>query len=217
MTYQRPALQNDPLVIGLVGGIASGKSTVASIFQSLGCYVIDFDAEVAQALDQPDVSRTLAQWWGPSIIRPDGSVDRAEVARIVFDDDAQRRRLESLIHPIVWRTRQQAIDEGITSCGQDVPAVVLDAPVLFEAGLNRECDSVIFIDSPDELRQARAQSTRNWETGELTRRERWQIPLAEKRDNSSHIIHNDTDLASLEAQVRKVFAMMCSADQADEV
>lgn len=176
-----------PLVIGLAGGIGAGKSAVASAFARAGCAVIDSDAEAKAALDRPEVQRELVGWWGPSIVHPDGRTDRAAVARVVFDRPDERRRLESLIHPLIRRTRPQAQDEARRA---GAPAIIYDAPLLFEAGLDRLCDAVVFVECPRDERLRRLQRSRGWDAQEVARREAAQLPPDEKRRRSTHVIDN---------------------------
>ncbi len=191
-----------PLVIGLCGGVGSGKSAVAAGLKESGCLVYDFDAAVRDKLGHdPDVARTLASWWGPEVLI-DGEVaqgvDRSAVGRIVFSDDAQRQRLEALLHPLVWRTRAEAVvDAKVAGCW----GVVFDAPLLFESGLDRECDVVVFVEAPESARRDRVQSTRGWDAAELSRRESAQWALERKRGLSQFVIVNDGDRQMLDSRV----------------
>jgi len=194
-------------VVGLAGGIASGKSSVAAAFARLGWHVIDFDALVREKLNDPKVRDTLVSWWGASIKRPDGSTDRRQIADIVFKDDQQRERLERLIHPLVWRTMAQARSEA-TAVG--APGAVMDAPLLFESGLDRECDAVVFVDAPFEVRASRAATSRKWSREELIRRESAQIPIEEKARRSRFTVDNQGDPAGLLDRVASICATLLS-------
>jgi dephospho-CoA kinase len=186
------------LVVGLVGGVASGKSAVASVLEREGFVVLDADKDAKAALDREDVRAQLVSWWGEGILSA-GRVDRARVADIVFKDAGQRRKLEELVHPIVRADRARAI-EAATKAGR--AGVVIDAPLLFEAGSEKECDRVLFVDAPLEQRVARATQTRGWTREELERREAAQLPLEQKRARSSDVVVNDSDFATLERRVR---------------
>lgn len=194
-----------PVVIGLAGGIGSGKSQVARMLADLGCVVIDSDAAARAALEHDDVRDTLRQWWGDRVFDPSGRVDRGAVASIVFSDPEERRRLEALIHPLVKASRSEVIARA-QAVG--VPAVVIDAPLLFEAGVNRECDAVIFVEAPEPLRLERVRAARGWDDTELRRRESAQIPISRKREMSDHVINNTGDLASLREQVKAVLGQV---------
>lgn len=189
-------------VIGLAGGIGAGKSEVARLFAELGCIVVDSDREARAALDRPEVRDELVRWWGAGVLREDGSVDRRAVANIVFADPAQRERLEALVHPLVRAVRDE-VRRRAAAAG--APAVVIDAPLLFEAGIDAECDAVVFVDAPREVRLRRVAEARSWDEAELDRRERSQWPLERKRERSDFVIANDADAAALRARVGEVF------------
>ena len=188
-------------VIGIAGGIGSGKSAVASAFAALGALVVDSDVQARAALEQPQVKAQLIEWWGTGVLRADGSVDRGAIADIVFKDEAERRRLEGLIHPMVRSQREVLIREAAATGAR---LAVIDAPLLFEAGVDRECDAVVFVDAPREMRLQRV-AERGWSEAEFSRREASQMPLEEKRRRSRYTISNAGGLEDLEEQVRRVF------------
>ncbi|MCB9838039.1 MAG: dephospho-CoA kinase [Phycisphaeraceae bacterium] len=189
-------------VIGLAGGVGSGKSTVAQILERLGCQVLDADAQVRALLETPAIRDQLVGWWGERILNAHGGLDRAAVASIVFDDESQRQRLERLLHPIVIGEQLEAIR---TADPANVSAVVLDVPLLFEAGMDRHCDAVLFVETPEADRLARVSASRGWDKAELARRQANQQPLAEKKAKSDFVIINSGDRADLEGQVRDAF------------
>ncbi len=190
-----------PLVIGLVGGIGSGKSEVARVLADEGCVVIDSDAEARRLIQSTSVRDTLVSWWGDEILAEDGTVDRKKVAQIVFSDPEERKRLEGLLHPLIHEARQRKIRENA-----DAPAIVIDAPLLYEAGVDRECDAVIFVDAPREVRLARVREHRGWDEDELARREASQMTIEEKRRRADVVIRNDASLEELRRRVRRVFS-----------
>lgn len=189
-----------PIVIGLAGGIGAGKSAAAGALASLGCLVLDADREAKAALRRPDVRDALVGWWGASVLDAAGAIDPPAVARIVFADEAQRKRLEALVHPIVVRAHDESIADAARRA---VGCVVIDAPLLFEAGLDTRCDAVIFIDAPPEERRRRA-ATRGWGPGELDLRENSQMPLEIKRRRADYVVVNDAGQGELLARLRDV-------------
>ncbi|MGE3110032.1 MAG: dephospho-CoA kinase [Phycisphaerales bacterium] len=211
---RQPSRRRIP-VIGLVGGIGSGKSEVARVLESLGCVVLDSDAQAKAMLDRDDVRRELVSWWGPDILsKPAGSdpgaaraIDRAAVARIIFSDPAQRTRLERLIHPLLHQQRRARI-ESLELAAPAPPAIVIDAPLLIEAGVDRECDVLVFVDAPRAQRVRRVRETRGWDEAELARREAAQMPLDTKRARCQHHVRNDGSLESLRAQVAGMLTRM---------
>jgi dephospho-CoA kinase len=190
-------------VIGLSGGIGAGKSAVARAFERLGCFVIDSDARAKAALDRADVRETLVQWWGDAVLASDGRIDRSRIAAIIFADPEQRRKLEQLVHPIVREDRAAMIRQALAAGAR---AVIVDAPLLFEAGVDAECDTVVFVDTPREQRLERLRQTRNWDEAELARREASQLPVDEKRRRSKHVVENSGKLGGIDSQVARILA-----------
>lgn len=192
-----PVVQARPMVIGLAGGIGAGKSAVAKVFAEGGALVIDSDKEAKDALDRPEVRGELIRWWGDRVLDATGRIDRKKVGEIVFSDPSQRERLERLVHPLVRATRNEMIAR---TDPRTTPAVIVDAPLLFEAGLDKECDAVVFVDTPRESRLKRVQATRGWDEAELTRREKAQLPLEAKRSRADVVIANDGTLDVLRSR-----------------
>lgn len=194
----------DPVpVIGLVGGVGSGKSAAARAFEKQGCLVSDSDAAVREVLKRPEVIEQLVSWWGRGILTEDGSVDRKKVADVVFKEDYERRRLESLVHPLVRASRESLIERARAA---GASGVVVDAPLLFEAGVDAECDAVVFVETPRSVRVSRVRETRGWDEGELDRRENAQMGLEEKRRRSDHVLVNHGTLDELESRAAKLLA-----------
>ena len=191
-------------IIGIAGGIGSGKSFVARIFGEMGCLVLDADEQVKQAYKTPQVKQTLRKWWGNLIFGPDGEIDRAAVARKVFTRPDELRRLEQLLHPLIRQVRQQVMKARAHD--PQVLAFVLDAPLLFEAELNKECDAVVFVEAPVELRVQRVGQARGWQAAELESREKLQMPLDNKRRMSDHVVDNAASADQVRAQVREVLS-----------
>lgn len=185
-----------PIVLGLVGGIGAGKSAVARELESRGALVMDSDTRAKAVLETPEARETLVGWWGPEIVQG-GKIDRKRVADIIFADASQRRRLESFVHPKLHQGRRLDIE---AASARGVGIIVIDAPLLLEAGVDKECDAVVFVDAPREQRLERVRS-RGWDDAELTRREAAQMPVSEKRARSTYVIENTGDLALLGARV----------------
>jgi len=193
-------------VIGIIGGIGAGKSTLARLFEQEGCRVIDSDTLAHDVLREETIKNSLRAWLGPTIFAADGSVDRKTLGRRVFADEATRQKLNALIHPRVAERR----DLLMKDYGSDpkVRAVIWDSPLLVETGLHRECDAVVFVDTPRELRELRVQKTRGWSKDELAAREKSQFPLDKKAEIADYYIDNSGDeVASLD-QVRRVLSQL---------
>ena len=197
-----------PPVIGLTGGIGAGKSAVAEMLERLGAVVSDSDRDTAEILRSPDVVEIIRGWWGDGVVDDHGKIVRTEVARRVFSDPAERLRLEGLIHPRVHDLRRRRFEEAADS----VRMFVIDAPLLFEAGLEMECDAVWFVDASEDLRRNRVEVHRNWDGDELARRESNQLSIEEKRRRSDVVLENDGSLDELRARVEAAFSAACGDD-----
>ena len=187
-------------VIGIAGGIGSGKSTVAGMLADLGCHVVNSDELARRVLRLRDVVDELLAWWGPEILDESGQVDRKRVADIVFRNAAEREKLERLTHPRIEALRRAMFNAAPT----DAPALVIDAPLLFEAGVDSECDAIIFVESSETDRAARVQESRGWNEDELKQREQTQWSLDEKRSRADHVVWNTADLSMLRQDVKWV-------------
>ena len=191
-------------VIGIAGGVGSGKSFVARLFGELGCGVIDSDAQVRAAYLDPSIRQAIRSWWGGDAFLASGEINRQFVARKVFADETERRRLEGLIHPWVAEARRREMSAAAGD--PQVVAYVWDTPLLFEAGLASECDAVVFVDAPAEVRLKRVRETRGWDEAELRRRENLQWPLDKKRRISDYVLTNTADADDPRGQVREVLS-----------
>ncbi|HEV7302153.1 MAG TPA: dephospho-CoA kinase [Tepidisphaeraceae bacterium] len=198
---------NGKPIIGVAGGIGSGKSFVARLFGEMGCVVIHSDDLVHQAYADPQVRQTVRQWWGEGVILPDGKVDRRAIGRIVFADPAQRERLEGLLHPIVDRIRQAQM----TAASAGTLAFVWDSPLLFETGLNKRCDAVVFVEADPAVRLVRV-AGRGWDANELARREKNQWPLDKKRALADYALDNTADAAQTRDHVSRLLSRILSTN-----
>jgi len=201
-----------PPVIGLAGGIGAGKSAVANILADLGCLVVNSDDLARQALDDPSIKKQIIAKWGDEILDEHNRIDRKQLAKRVFNDPAQREQLEAIIHPWVEARRR----ERFARADDNTPALVIDAPLVFEANLDRKCDTVIFVDAPREMRLARLAEHRGWDESELTRREAAQMPLDEKRRRSDHVVTNTGDLGELRDEIRRILKQITDTPRRHE-
>jgi dephospho-CoA kinase len=189
-----------------VGGIGAGKTTVASILQSLGAAVIDSDVLAHEELNDPEVRRTLCSWWGQRVCPAGDRVDRSAVAAIVFENRGELDRLEKLLYPRLHQKREELV--AAYDADPAARAVVMDAPKLYEAGLGNYCDAVIFVEADKRVRAERVQGSRGWSEEELTRRESAQNSLDGKRAIADYIVTNRSNLESLRTEVERVFSLV---------
>ena len=200
-------------VIGIAGGVACGKSLVAEQLRHRGALILDADRAGHEVLADEEVRRLLRQRWGEEVFDDLGVVDRAAVARIVFGPPPQGPRertfLEQITHPRIGaRLREQAGEAR----RQGASVVVLDAPLLFEAGWHTLCDHILFVDAPREVRLQRAQR-RGWTDEQFRARETAQVSVEEKRRRSDHVIDNAGSVSELARQVERWWRTLSSAGE----
>jgi dephospho-CoA kinase len=184
------------LRVGLTGGIGSGKSEVARILAGLGAYVVDSDV-LAREVVAPGTPGLLAvaEAFGPSVLAPDGSLDRAALAAVVFADEEARARLNAIVHPLVGAAaaeRYAAAPEGAV--------VVHDVPLLVETGMAPLFDVVVVVDAPDEVRVARL-VRRGLTEADARARIAAQATREERNAAAHHVVANDGTLDELRERV----------------
>lgn len=187
--------------VGLTGGIASGKSTVAAILTDLGAVVIDADriAREVVAAGTPGLARVVATF-GPEVLTPVGELDRPRVGALVFADPAKRRLLEQIIHPLV-RARGQELE-------QEAPAgalVVHDIPLLAETGQAAGFDAVIVVDAPEELQVERMMRHRGVSEADARARIAAQASREQRLSVATYVIENTGTYEDLRERVTEVF------------
>jgi dephospho-CoA kinase len=191
-------------LIGIVGGIASGKSSVAAEFEKLGCALIDADAIAHALIEEPSVRDAVVRRFGPGILGASGEIDRRKLARKVFAHPDDLAALTGMIHPQVL----QRVGELIAQYERDeaVPAIVLDMPLLIEVGWADRCDRIIFVDSRFEERANRARGKGLLTEGEIKIRENFQISLDSKLRLADNTIDNNSDFSTLVRQTQDIFS-----------
>ena len=192
-------------MIGVLGGIASGKSLVARLVAGERGLVIDADALAREELETEDLRELVRAELGAGLLGADGRIDRPALARLVFSDAAAKRKLEGWIHPRVRGKIRARLAEA-RATGRS--PVVLDVPLLLENdrehGLAAACDFLVFVAADATLRDRRAVRGRGWQPGEVARREATQIPLAEKQARAKYVLHNDSGTEELTAAVAEL-------------
>jgi dephospho-CoA kinase len=198
------------LRVALTGNIASGKSTVASVWRSEGATVIEAD-ELARRVVAPGTPalERIVERWGPGIVLPSGELDRAALRDVVFRDPEERKQLEQIIHPEVNRLRQR---EETRAEADGAPLVVADIPLLFEVGLDKEFDLIVLVDSPEGVREDRLIHGRGLSQGEARRMIEAQWPAERKRPHADYVIDNVGSVAELEARAREVWSRIVARE-----
>jgi len=195
--------------VGLTGGIASGKSTVSSMLRELGAVVIDADqlAREVVARGTPGL-RAVVEELGPSVLTEAGELDRPAVARMVFGDDGARKRLEGIVHPLVF--------EEIVRLEAEAPAgalVVHDIPLLAESGRGDTFDAVVVVDAPPELQVSRMVRDRGWTEEEARSRMGAQASREDRRAVATYVIENTGSLEELRREVEDVYKQLAPPPQ----
>lgn len=188
-------------VLGLVGGIGSGKSTVGRELAKQGGRVVEGDGLGHEALRQPEIRKLAVARWGEDILAPDGTIDRAKVAAIVFADAHERAALESMVFPHIERRLREELQAADRDSA--VKFIVLDAAIMLEKGWSGVCDLVAFVDVPEAERHRRL-AGRGWSAAEIQRRDQAQWSPAEKRRHAQVVIDNSGPPESLASQVAEL-------------
>lgn len=191
------------LLVGLTGGIASGKSLVSGVLRSLGCVIIDADILAREVVEpgEPALAE-IARHFGPGVLGPDGRLDRKALGAIVFAQPERRRQLEAITHPRIrerFTRRLLELEEG----GFD-GIVVFDAPVMIESGNYGGMDALVVVYADEETQLRRLMARDGIGREQARQRIRSQMPLAEKAKLADHVIDNCGDAAATEARVREV-------------
>ena len=196
-------------VIGIVGGVGSGKSTVAGQLARLGCLRIDADRIGHDMLGKPDVRAEIRSRWGAAVFDDHGRVSRPALADAVFSDAGELAALNAILHPRIRRVAEQRIAEARGRPA--VPAVVLDAALLLEAGWNDLCTHLVFVDCPAEQRLERVGQNRGWDEATWRRRESLQIFLDTKARMCDYTVENSSSVPHLVQQTRKLLTRIVAA------
>jgi len=189
-------------LVGLTGGIASGKSTVAKILERLGAAVINADALSREVVEPgKDAWKEIIDAFGAGVLQPDQSLDRQKLRTVIFNDSDGRKKLEAIIHPRVRALAEEKIREHAVA-GYSI--IVYEVPLLFEGNLHEWLRPVILVACDVDTQRARLQERDRLTQTEAQKHIDAQMSLTEKRRLADYVIENDGSLADLEQQVRAV-------------
>lgn len=191
-------------IIGIIGGIASGKSTVAAEFAKLGCAVVNADAIAHELLEEDRVRDQVCELFGQEVLQPSGQVDRGKLARIVFADGERLAALNQAIHPLVLERVEELIARHNSDA--DVKAIVLDVPLLVEVGWSNRCDRLIFVKCDRKRRDERLQQAGRMNGQDIDIRENFQISVDKKAELADNTIDNNSDFLTLVRQIQDIFS-----------
>ena len=191
-------------LVGLTGGIASGKSTLAAALRALGAPVIDADV-LAHAAVRPGTPalREIARQFGPGVLGPDGELDRKAMAALVFPDPAARARLEAIVHPAV-RAAVASETARLAAAGHGL--AFYDVPLLYERGLEREVDCVVVVHAPRDLQAQRLLARDGMTLAEAEARLDAQLPIDEKALRADVVVSNEGTVDALRSRAAPLLA-----------
>ncbi|NLW49260.1 MAG: dephospho-CoA kinase [Candidatus Brocadiaceae bacterium] len=195
-------------VIGLVGGLAAGKSTVARLMRERGACVVDADRIGHEVLELPHVRTALTDAFGHGILGPDGRVDRGRLAAVAFGTPERVERLNGIVHPIIIQRISDLLREF--SARPDVPLVALDAPLLMETQLHRDvCRALLYVEAPEDERRRRAAQNRGIAPEQFAVREQAQMPTDVKAAVADYTVINTGSIEELARQIDRIWPDLC--------
>lgn len=195
------------VVIGVTGGVGTGKSTVAGMFRRLGAVVLDADALAHQAMEPKRPAwRRIVKAFGKTVLNEDETVDRRRLAAVVFRDERKRRALERIIHPQVLRAIRRELHRLRRS--GNARAVVLDVPLLLEAGAQGLVDALVVVTAPPGIQRGRLRATYGWRDEEITARMKAQWDLSAKAALADYVVDNAGGVGATRTQVKRIWSQL---------
>jgi dephospho-CoA kinase len=196
------------ILVGLTGGVATGKSTVAKMFKQCGAAVINADLLARQVVEPGKPAwRAIVKLFGRTVLNQDRSLDRQTLGSIVFHNPKKRRQLERIIHPRVAREQQRLVHRIAKRKPHAV--VIYEVPLLFEAGVDKRVDKIIVVTVDRNTQIARLSKRNGLSRAEALRRIRSQMPLAKKIQQADHVLNGTLSRPSLRKQVGQLFNSLC--------
>ncbi|MFT5199863.1 MAG: dephospho-CoA kinase [Planctomycetota bacterium] len=204
-----PRPPHSSVLLGVLGGVASGKSTVAALLAGPSGVVLSADEAAHRVLALPETLDWLALTYGPEALDAEGQADRKFLADQVFRDHGLRKKLEDWIHP---RVRARIWADLTEARASGTPRIVLDIPLLMEsdglAEIRDQIDHLVFVDVSEQERERRARTQRGWAPGEVARREAAQMPLSEKKIASDVVLQAGVTLEQLSENVQALLTRL---------
>ena len=192
------------ILVGLTGGVATGKSTVANMFKQCGTPVIAADLLARQVVEPGKPAwRAIVKLFGKTVLNPDRSLDRQALGSIVFRNPKKRQQLERIIHPRVAREQQRLVRRIAKRKPRAV--ILYEVPLLFEAGVDKRVDRIIVVTADREIQIARLKKRNGLSRAEALRRIRSQMPLTKKIHQADHVLSGTLPRPSLRKQVGQLF------------
>ena len=186
-----------------MGGIGSGKSTVAAEFAKLGCKIIDADKIAHDLLEENAVREQVIALFSNEILDLQGKIDRKKIAKIVFKSTELLFKLNNIIHPGVLQKTEELIEQY--NKDNQCKAIILDMPLLVEVGWDKRCDRLIFVDCDEKIRKIRVNNKFS-EKKHIKNRENFQISLDKKKNIADNTVNNNSDFSTLVRQIAEIFS-----------
>jgi len=196
-------------IIGLTGGVGCGKSTVARQFERLGCAVISADELNHDVIGLPKVVQQIQQWWGQRMLDGQGRIARGAVGRVVFEDESELKKLTDLVHPLVELRERELLEVYVADPA--VRAVVLDVPLLIEVGQDKWCDTIVFIEADEHIRQERVRQKLGWGPEQRKKVEKLQLGLDIKAEMADYTLRNNSTISDLYDHVVKTLSLILNS------
>ncbi len=197
------------IILGLTGGIATGKSTVAKMFQERGAHIIDAD-RIAREVVEPGEEgwRRVQERFGAKVFRPDGTLDRAALRKIVFNDEGARQDLNNLLHPLIRSRMRDKSRQLASQFPQGI--IILDIPLLFESKLTHLVEKVIVVYIPELIQLERLIARSGLSKEEAQKMVQAQLPIEEKKARADVVIDNSGSITETERQVDHLWKWLAS-------
>jgi len=202
------------IIIGLTGGVGTGKSTVAEIFKQLGAVVLDADGIAHELMRKgTPVWRAVRSSFGKEILSPSGQIDRKRLGALVFSDPKKLARLCQIVHPAVRRRFHKLTRE----IGRKKPGamVVWDIPLLLEAGPVYQVDALVVVSAPFRVVAQRLRDRSGWSSTEVKKRQSFQMPLRKKERLADFVVRNGGSLAATRQQVVHIWNQIYKGEKAN--
>ena len=191
------------MVVGLTGNIGMGKSTVLKAFEDLGATTLNSDQIVAELLDMPMVMARTITLLGPEVMKPEGGLDKAKIASLIFNDDEARAKFEQYLHPLVF----ERIDDLLR--GSKAPIVIIEVPLLFEASHEIRFSKIITVYSDENVALDRL-TAQGLSRDDIVRRMSCQSPIVDKVRKANYTVDNNGNMTMTKAQVRQIYRVLQS-------
>jgi dephospho-CoA kinase len=197
-------------IVGLTGGIATGKSTVCKMFGKLGAAIVDADTIAHQAVASGSPAwQEIVAWFGREILQPDGQIDRKKLGSLIFEDAGQRAALNRIVHPVVFAQMDRQVRQ-LDAAGA-CKLVLLDIPLLFESGMHEQIRPIIVVYLSPSLQLQRLMARDGISQADALARIRSQLPIESKKDLADHVIDNGQDRRHTLAQTQSLYQTLISA------